>query len=339
MKRSNELGRALRGRWLLCASSAFVALAAWAASGPTLAADAYPSKPVRMLVGFAAGGANDLVARVVATPLSARIGRTVVVENRPGAGGNVATEVAARSAPDGYTLLLGSVSSIAMGPALYKSVGYDPIKDFAPVTQGVTVPTLLAAHPSMSVRSLKEFVALAQRRPGAIDVGCPGFGSIAHLAGEMFKRTAKIDFVMVPYKGGAPALADVMGGQVGAMMSLMSTSAPHVQSGKLVGLAVTGSKRSPALPNIPTIAESGYPGYAADGWLGFLFPAGTPAEIVTRMHREIGAVLAMPDVKAQLEKVGMAIDTSATPDAYHAVIRADVAKWKKVVQEAKITLQ
>ena len=331
--------RARCARSVRLAVSAAALTAAGGLGSGAIAADAYPTKPVRVLVGFAAGGANDLVARAVATRLSTRIGRTVVVENRAGAGGNVATEVAARAAPDGYTLLLGSVSSIAMGPALYKSVPYDPIKDFAPVTQAVTVPTLLLVHPSMSVRDVKGFVALAKRRPGTIDVGCPGFGSIAHLAGELFKRTAGIEFVLVPYKGGAPLLTDVMGGQIGAMMSVISTGAPHVQSGKLVGLAVTSAKRSSALPKVPTIAESGYPGYEADGWLGFLFPAGTPAEVVTRMYREIGAVLAMPEVHSQLESVGMEIETSKSPDAYQALIRADVAKWKKVVQEAKIELQ
>jgi len=300
------------------------------------AAEAYPTKPIRMLVGFAAGGANDLVGRAVATRLSTRLGRQVVVENRAGAGGNVATEVVARAAPDGYTILLGSVSSIAMGPALYRSVPYDPIKDFAPVTQAVTVPTLLASHPSMPVRSLKDFVALARRQPGKIDVACPGIGSIAHLAGELFKRTANVNFVLVPYKGGAPALADVMGGQVSAMLSVMSTSAPHVLSGKLVGLAVTGKQRSPAVPKVPTIAESGYPGYEADGWMGLLFPAGTPQEIVSRMHRETTQVLAQADVRSQLEAVGMAIETSSTPEAFQSVIRADVAKWKKVVQDANI---
>ncbi len=309
------------------------------AAGTSLAADVYPSKPVRVLVGFAAGGANDLVARAVTTRLSTRLGRPMVVENRPGAGGNVATEVLARAAPDGYTMMLASVSSVAMGPAIYKSVPYDPLKDFAPVTNAVTVPTLLATHPSMSVRNLKEFVALARRQPGAIDVGFPGFGSIAHLAGELFKRTANIDFTLIPYKGGAPALSDVMGGQISAMMSVMSTTAPHVQSGRLVGLAVTGAKRSPALPNVPTIAESGYPGYEADGWLGFLFPAGTHADIVTRMHRDILAVLAVPEVVTQLENVGMAVEPSKSPDAFMAVIRTDVAKWKKVVQDAKIPLQ
>jgi tripartite-type tricarboxylate transporter receptor subunit TctC len=302
------------------------------------AAEPYPAKPIRMVVGFAAGGANDLVGRAVATRLSSALGRTVVVENRAGAGGNVATEYVARAAPDGYTLLLGSVSSLAMGPALYKSVPYDPVKDFAPVTQAVTVPTLLAVHPSLSVRSVKDFVALARRAPGKIDVACPGFGSIAHLAGELFKRTAKIDFVLVPYKGGAPALTDVMGGQVSAMMSVISTSAPHVQSGRLVGLAVTSAERSTAVPNVPTIAESGYPGYEADGWLGILLPAGTPGEIVARLHREVTAAMAVPEVRSQLESVGMTIQTSKAPEQFQTLIRNDVAKWKKVVTEAKIQL-
>lgn len=316
---------------------------AWLALGAGVtavqAAESYPSKPVRMVVGFAAGGANDLVARAVATRLTSSMGRTFVVENRPGAGGNVATEYVARAAPDGYTMLLGSVSSLGMGPALYKNVPYDPVKDFAPITQAVTVPALLAVHPSLGVRSLKDFVGLAKRQPGKIDVACPGFGSIAHLSGELFKRTADIDFVLVPYKGGAPALSDVLGGQVSAMMSVISTSAPHVQSGRLLGLAVTSSKRAAALPNVPTIAEGGYPGYAADGWLGFLFPAGTPKEIVTRMYKEIRAAMASPDVSGALEKVGMTVDVSDSPEQFHDVIRKDVVKWKKVVQEAKIELK
>ncbi|MCC6534326.1 MAG: tripartite tricarboxylate transporter substrate binding protein [Burkholderiales bacterium] len=320
-------------------AAATVAAASIAVTAATQAAEAFPSKPIRMLVGFAAGGANDLVARAVATRLSTRLGRTVVVENRPGAGGNVATEVVARAAPDGYTLLLGSVSSIAMGPALYRSVPYDPIKDFAPVTQAVTVPTLLAAHPSLPARSLADFVALARRSPGKIDVACPGFGSIAHLAGELLKRTAGVDFVLVPYKGGAPALADVMGGQVGAIMSVISTPAPHVQSGKLAGLAVTGRKRASILPGVPTVAEAGFPGYQADGWLGFLFPHGTPADIVARMQREINTVMALAEVHAQLESVGMTIDTTDTPEEFQAIVRADVAKWKKVVQDARIELK
>jgi len=323
-----------RGRgWAIAAAAA--TLAVNTAGGQ--AAESYPSKPLRVVVGFAAGGANDLVARAVATKLSTRVGHTVVVENRPGAGGNVSAGLVARAAPDGYTMLLGSVSSIAMGPALYKSVPYDPIKDFAPVTQAVIVPTLLAAHPSLGARTVKDFVALARAQPGKVDVACPGLGSIAHLAAELFKRTAKIDFVLVPYKGGAPALADVMGGQVSALISVMSTGAPQVQAGRLVGIAVTGKQRSPALPNVPSIAES-YPGYEADGWLGFLFPAGTPAEIVNRMQREINAVLEMPEVRQQLESVGMEVEPTKSPAQFHEIIRADVAKWKRVVQEAKLSL-
>jgi tripartite-type tricarboxylate transporter receptor subunit TctC len=312
----------------------------WAVgAAPAQAAESYPTKPIRMVVGFAAGGANDLVARTAANKASASLGRQIVIENRPGAGGNVATEYVARAAPDGYTMLLGSVSSLGMGPALYKSVPYDPVKDFAPITQGVTVPALLAVHPSLRVRSMKEFVALARRQPGKIDVACPGFGSIAHLSGELFKRTADVDFVLIPYKGGAPALSDVLGGQVSAMMSVISTAAPHVQSGRLIGLAVSSSKRSAALPDVPTIAESGYPGYAADGWLGFLFPAGTPQDIVSRMHKELTAAMESAEVRSTLEKVGMTIDTSASPEAFHDVIRKDVVKWKKVVQQAQIELK
>jgi tripartite-type tricarboxylate transporter receptor subunit TctC len=303
------------------------------------AAEAYPSKPIRMMVGFAVGGANDLVARAIAIRLSTRLGRAIVVENRPGAGGDMAAEVVARAAPDGYTLLLGSVSSLAMGPALYKSVPYDPVNDFAPVTQAVSVPSMLSAHPSMSVRSVKEFVARAQRDPGKINVACPGIGSVSHLAGELFKRMAKIDVVLVPYKGGAPALNEVLGGQVEAMMSLMSTQVPHVQSGKLIGLAVTSSKRTSALPSVPTIAESGYPGYVTDGWLGILFPAGTPREIVTRMHREIKDVMGLPEVRSQLEILGMSIELSDNPDSFQALIRDELAKWKKLVKEANIQIK
>jgi tripartite-type tricarboxylate transporter receptor subunit TctC len=316
---------------------AATACAAWL-TGATLAhaADAYPVKPIRMVVGFSAGGANDLVGRTIANKLGGMLGRTLVVENRPGAGGNVATEYVARQDPDGYTMLLGSVSSLGMGPALYKSVPYDPVKDFAPITQAVTVPALFAVHQSLGVRTLKDFVALAKRQPGKIDVACPGFGSIAHLSGELFKRTSNTDFVLIPYKGGAPAVSDVLGGQVSAIMSLISTGAPHVQSGRLIGLAVTSSKRTMALPDVPTVAESGYPSYAADGWLGFLFPAGTPKDIVTRMHKEITAAMSSAEVRSTLEKVGMTIDTSDSPEAFHGVIRKDVVKWKKVVEEAKI---
>ena len=303
-------------------------------AGTVGAADpAWPVKPIRMVVGFAAGGANDLVGRAIATKLGPRLGQQVVVDNRPGAGGNIATELVVRAPADGHTMLLGSVSSLAMGPALAKSVPYDPMRDLAPVAQAVQAATLLAVHPSIPVRTLRDMVALAKRKPGSIDIAIPGTGSIAHLAAEVFKKTAGIDLVLIPYKGGAPALTDVLAGQVGSIMSVISTPAPHVQSGRLRGLAVTSGRRARALPDVPTIAESGYPGYEVNGWLGVLFPAGTPDAIVLRAHREIAAIMALPDVRERMEQVGMDVDVSATPAAFAALVRSEVTRWAKIVND------
>ena len=320
------------------AGLAALVAAAMAGASAALAAEAWPAKPVRLVVGFAAGGANDLVARVVAQRLGPQLGTQVVIDNRPGAGGNVATEIVAKSPPDGYTLLLGSVSSLGMGPGLYGSVPYDPVKDFAPVSQAVSAGTLLAVHPSMPVRSIKEFVALVRREPGKIDVAFPGNGSIAHIAAEVFKKTAGLNFVLVPYKGGAPALTDVLAGQVTAMMSVLSTPAPYVQSGRLRGLAVTTARRAKSLPDIPTIAESGYPDYEVNGWMGLLYPANTPAAIVTRTHKEMLAVLALPETRERLENVGMDVEASATPDQFRALIQRDLARWTKIIREIGMKL-
>ena len=299
------------------------------------AADAYPAKPIRLLVGFPPGGANDLVARAVAAKLGPRLGQQVVVDNRPGAGGNIATQQVARAAPDGYTMLLGSVSSLAMGPAMYREVGYDPLADFAPITQAVGVSSLLTVHPSLPAKSLKDLVALAKKRPGQLNAGTPGTGSIAHLGLELFKRTAGIDVVHIPYKGGGPAVIDAMAGQIECLMALISTSAPHVRTGKLRGLAVSSGQRSPALPEIPTIAENGYPGYEASGWLGLLFPAKTPDAIVQRVYKDAVAVINMADVREQLLNVG--IDPApSSPDVFRAYIKAEFAKWGKLIREAGI---
>ncbi len=299
------------------------------------ATEAYPARPVRLLVGFPPGGANDLVARAVAARLGPRLGQQVVVDNRPGAGGNIATQQVARAAPDGYTMLLGSVSSLAMGPAMYREVGYDPLTDFAPVTQAVGVSSLLTVHPSLPVKSLKELVALARKRPGQLNTGTPGTGSIAHLGLELFKRAAGIEVVHIPYKGGGPAVIDAMAGQIEFLMSLISTSAPHVKTGKLRGLAISSSQRSPALPEIPTIAESGYPGYEASGWLGLLFPAKTPDAVVQRVYKDAVAVINLADVREQLLSVG--IDPApSSPEAFRAYIKAEFAKWGKLIKEAGI---
>jgi tripartite-type tricarboxylate transporter receptor subunit TctC len=299
------------------------------------AAEAYPSKPIRLLVGFAPGGANDLVARAVATRLGPRLGQQVVVENRAGAGGNIATELVARAAPDGYTMLLASVASFAMSPAMLDKVPFDPINDFAPVSRAALVTSLLSVHPSMPTKSLKEFVAVARRQPGKLNYATPGVGSIAHLCAELFWRTAGIRLNHVPYKGGNPAAADAMAGHVESIFSLISTQTPHVRSGRLHALAVSSAKRSAALPAVPTIAEAGYRGFTASGWLGLVFPAKTPPGIIERVHRETVAALNLPEVQAQLEDLGLDAEPS-TPSEFLALIKADYAMWGKLIREAGI---
>jgi tripartite-type tricarboxylate transporter receptor subunit TctC len=306
-----------------------------AASGAALPADSYPAKPIRLVVGFAPGGANDLVARAVATRLGTRLGQQVVVENRAGAGGNIATEQVARAAPDGYTLLLASVASFAMSPALIGKVPFDPVGDFAPVAQGVWITSLLSVHPSMPIRTLKQLEAVARKAPGKLNYATPGTGSIAHLGAELLFHTARIKLNHIPYKGGAPAAVDAIAGHVEAIYSLISTQTPHVRSGRLRGIAVSSLKRSGALPDVPTVAESGYPGFEASGWLGFAFPAKTPKAVVDRMNKEIVAVLQTKEVDAQLTDLGM--DPEPTdPARFHALIKSDFVRWAKVIREAGI---
>jgi tripartite-type tricarboxylate transporter receptor subunit TctC len=311
---------------------------AWVAPFAAHAAEDYPSRPIRVLVGFAPGGVNDLVARAIATRLGQRLGQQVVVENRPGAGGNIATELVARAAPDGYTMLLGSVASLAMSPALLGKVPFDPINDFAPITQAVGVSTLIASHPTVPARSLKEFVALAKKHPGKLNYASPGTGSISHLAAELFKKTAGVDIVHVPYKGGAPASVDAIAGQVESLISIISSGAPHVKSGKLRGLAVTSARRAAILPDVPAVAEAGYPGYEATGWLGLLFPAKTPEAIVNRVSRDAVAVINMPDVRQQLQNSGLE-PAPSDPASFHAYMKAEYAKWSKVIKDAGIKPQ
>ena len=304
-----------------------------AASMPVHGAEAYPAKPIRLVVGFAPGGANDLVARAVATRLGPRLGQQVVVENRSGAGGNIATELVAHAAPDGYTMLLASVASFAMSPALLGKVPFDPINDFAPITRAALVTSLLSVHPSMPAKSLKEYVALARSQPGKVNYATPGVGSIAHLSAELFWNTAKVRLNHVPYKGGNPAAVDVVAGHVESIFSLISTQTPHVRSGRLHALAVSSGKRSAALPKVPTIAESGYRGFEASGWLGLVFPAKTPPAIVERIQRETVAVLNTREVQAQLEDLGLDAEPSS-PVEFLALIKADHARWGKLIREA-----
>lgn len=319
-----------KSRWHLT-----VLAAASCAALPGLAAESYPTKPVRFLVGFAPGGANDLVARVVAARMGPRLGQQVVVDNRAGAGGNIAHDIAAKSAPDGYTMVLASVASLAMSPALLGKVPYDPINDFVPVAQLVDVSSLLSTHPTGAAKSLKDFVARAKQQPDKITVANPGTGSIAHLAFELFKATAGIKVINVPYKGGGPAVIDALSGQVEYLAGVISTGAPHVKSGKLRGLGVTSLKRSPILPDVPTIAEGGFAGFEASGWLGVAFPAKTPVASVERMYKDSVATMAMPDVREQLQNAGLE-PAVKDPAAFRGYVKSELAKWSRLIREAGI---
>ncbi len=314
-------------------SSRLLLAAAALATAPAWAADTYPNKPVRFLVGFAPGGANDLVARVVAARLGPRLGQQVVVDNRAGAGGNIAHDLAAKATPDGYTMVLASVASMAMSPALLGKVPFDPVNDFAPVAQLVDVSSLLSTHLSNPAKSLKDFVARAKQQPGKITVANPGTGSIAHLSFELFKATAGMRVLNVPYKGGAPAAVDVLSGQVEYLIGVISTGAQHVKSGRLRGLAVTSLKRSPSLPDVPSIAESGYPGFEAAGWLGIAFPAHTPAAIVARMNKEAAATMALPEVREPLLNAGLEPSLKDAA-AFRGYIKTELAKWTKLIRDA-----
>jgi len=311
---------------------------ALAAPCAALAADAYPSKPIRLIVGYPPGGANDLVGRAIATRISPRLGQQMIVENRAGAAGNIGTELAARAAPDGYTLLLASVASFAMSPALLGKVPFDPINDFAPVTQAVVVTSLLSVHPSLPVQSIKQLVALAKKQPGALNYASPGRGSIAHLASELLWLTLGIKMNHVPYKGGGPAVADAIAGHVEVMFSLISTQTPHVRSGRLRALAVTSAKRSAALPAVPTVAESGYKGFEAGGWLGMVFPAKTSQHAIDRIQKEAVAVIESRDFQQQMENLGLDPEPS-DPARFHALIKSDFARWEKVVRSAGLRNQ
>jgi len=318
------------------AAALFAGALVWTVPLAAQPAENYPARPIRVFVGYAAGGVNDLVARAIAPRLSTRLGQQVVVENRPGAGGNIATELVARATPDGYTLLLGSVASLAMSPALLGKVNFDPLNDFEPITKAADVSSLIAVHPALPARSLKEFIALAKKQPGKLNYASPGTGSIAHLSAELFKKAAGIDIVHVPYKGGAPAAVDAISGQVEILISIISSGAPHVKSGKLRGLAVTTAKRASILPDVPSVAEVGYPGFEATGWLGLLFPARTPEAIVNRVYRDAVAVINLPEVRQQLQNSGLD-PAPSDPGSFAAYIKSEYAKWARVIKEAGIT--
>ncbi|MCC2675052.1 MAG: hypothetical protein K0R58_1999 [Ramlibacter sp.] len=298
---------------------------------PSFAQD-YPSKPIRLVVPFAAGGGSDIVARTVATKLADALGQPVVVDNKPGAGGNIGTDLVAKAAPDGYTIVMGVFGPIAVNPSLFGNLPYDPVRDFAPITQAVTVTNMLAVHPSVPAATVKELIDHGRRNPGKLASATGGTGTAGHMASELFKSMTKLDMTVIPYKGAAPAVNDVLGGQVPMTFEALLSTLQLVKAGKLKAIAVTTSTRSSLLPDVPTIAEAGLPGYEANNWYGFLAPARTPQPVIDRLNREMVKVLQMPDVKEKLAGVGAEV-VGNSPQEFAAAIRADVAKWKRIVQE------
>lgn len=315
----------------------FMALAATLLAATSLSpasAQDWPTKTVTLVVGFAAGGATDGAARIIARKLQENIGRPVVVENRAGAGGNLAHQYVAKAAPDGSVILLGSIGPLAIAPHLM-NVGYDPQKDLAPLTMGVTFPNVLVVNPTVGVRTLAEFVAKAKARPGSIDYASTGNGSASHLAGELLNLRAGIETVHIPYKGGAPALQDLLGGRVAAYYSTPSTAAPHIEAGKLIPLATTGLTRSPFMANLPTIAESGYPGFNATNWYAFVAPARTPAPVLERWNAELVKALNAPEVKSELDKHGLT-PAPGSREELARFIASESKAWGQLVKERRI---
>ena len=290
----------------------------------------YPTKPIRLIAPFAPGGGADFVARIVGQKLGAALGQPVVVDNRGGAGGAIGTEMAARSPADGYTLLIGSAGPFAILPVISTHLAYDPVRDFAPVTLVSSFSFVLVVHPSLPVKSVQELIAYAKAKPGQLNFGSPGNGSTTHLAAELLKVMAKIDVVHVPYKGVAPAVADLLGGQLQFMSGDLSTLMPQVKAGKLRALALTGAQRSPLMPDLPTVAEAGVPGYEASGWFGVIAPAATPRELVARLNAVIVKGILQADARERLAALGGEVAAN-TPAEFAARIRDDLAKWKKLV--------
>ena len=300
------------------------------------AADEFPGKPITMVVGFAPGGATDTAARIIAKKLGENIGQSVIVDNRAGAGGNIAHLQVSQAAPDGYTILLGSVGPLTIAPHLVAKLGYDPQRDLAPLTMGVSFPNVLVVHSGVPAKTFAEFVALAKQKPGTLDYASTGVGSASHLAGELLKQRAGIDIVHVPYKGGGPAMIDLLAGRITAYYSTPSTAGPHIESGKLRALATTGLTRSPSLPNVPTIAESGFPGFDATNWYAFVAPGKTPTALLDRLNKELVKVLNSPDVREQLLKHGLT-PAPGTREELAKIIREDSITWARVIKQGNIT--
>ena len=310
------------------------ALAALAISA-TAHAQVYPAKPIRMIVAYPPGGGTDIVGRMLAQKLGESLGQSVVVENRGGASGNIGTELAARAAPDGYTILMGNVAPNAINVSLFKGLPFDPVADFALVSLVASTSNILIIHPSTPTRTMKEIIALTKAKPGTLNFASTSINSSSHLAGELFRILAGADIVHVPYKGAGPAMVDVLSGQVQLYFATMPAAMPHVKPGKVAPVAVTSARRSQALPDLPTIAESGVPGYEASTWYGVLAPAHTPAAVVARLHGDIVRILADAALHARLADQGFD-PVGNSPEEFGAYIKSEILKWGKVIRDAGI---
>ncbi|MGH8818213.1 MAG: Bug family tripartite tricarboxylate transporter substrate binding protein [Achromobacter pestifer] len=303
---------------------------------PTLAAKPYPERPVTIVVGYAAGGATDIVARLVANSLSEGLGQTFVVENKTGANSNIGAEIVSRAAPDGYTLYMGSIAN-TINRSLYSQLNYDFVKDFKPVGLVATIPNILVVNPKVPVKTVQEYIAYAKTHPGKLTCASSGSGSSIHLSCELFKMQTGTDILHVPYRGSGPAVADLLGGQVDSMFDNLPSSLPHVQAGKLRAIGVTSPQRLPSTPDVPTLAESGLPGFDVESWFGLMVPAGTPQPVITRLNEALNQALASPALQASYKQSGFYAPAAPnTPETFAKTIASEIDKWGAVVKRADI---
>jgi tripartite-type tricarboxylate transporter receptor subunit TctC len=321
-------------RWTVAAAFA----TAFAVAAGAAAAQGYPNKPLRMIVGFPPGGGTDIVARVISAKLSEWYGQAVLVENRPGATGTIGADAVAKSPPDGYTLIMGHVNSHGIAPNLFAKLPYDAIKDFAAVAYVGYVPNVLAVHPSVQAKNVKELVALAKSKPGGMNYASSGNGSTQHLAGEMFKQLTGTNIVHVPYKGSGDAIKDLLGGTVNMNFDTMPPVLPHIQGGRLRGLAISTPKRLALLPDVPTFEEEGIRGFDVTNWYGVMAPGGTPREVVSKLNADINKAMQAPDVRPRLEAVGTQLNEQSAPQ-FEAFMKAEVAKYAKLIKDANIKIE
>jgi tripartite-type tricarboxylate transporter receptor subunit TctC len=322
-----------------CSASGLAAACLAAACALTLpvSAQEFPAKPVRIIIGFPPGGATDLVARLMAPKYTGIFKQQFIVDNRPGANGVIGSDLAAKAAPDGYAIHLATIGSLVLSPATSK-VPYDPLKDFTPISQAVALQNIFIVHPNLPPRTLKELIALARAKPGVLNFASSGNASPGHLAGELFKSMAKVNLVHVPYKGGGPAMIDLVAGHVEIFVAVISTAVPQVKAGKARALAVTGPKRAVALPAVPTVSEAALKGYEATNWYGYVAPPATPRPIIERLHKATVTVLEMADVKQTLLDQGIEATTSS-PEQFAAYIRSETGKWNKVIESSGMKVE